>query len=244
MIVGFSTCGCYFFAKTTAPMPSSISGLDLETQRLVLLFPGLGDRMGKFEKEGFQKLARDYPSVFDQAAFVELDAHFRYYPSGQLMERIEQDVLKRFPDKKITVVGTSLGGFGAQIIARHFPDRVDQLILIAPYMGDGKLIRRVAEVGTELRPDDSPKAQQTLKNWAFLIQAAEVGHPRVDVLVGNEDKLRRGIEILKSKAPQIPILELPGGHKWDVWMALWETWLKLEADRQEDRSLLPDGTRF
>lgn len=218
--------GCFFKPKTVNPMPMSVEGLNQGTKRLMLLFPGMGDRLGRFEEAGFQAMAKKYPTVMADVAIVELDAHFGYYPSGELAGRIKADVLDKYPDYKVTVVGTSLGGFGAQLIARNFPNRVDQMVLIAPYMGGRSVIKRIATQGTAIQPGDSERKKQTLSNWQYLFEVLENKSVDVSFLVGASDRLRRGLEVVEKQAPTVNIIELPGGHKWHVWMALWEAWLQ------------------
>jgi len=217
--------GCYFRPETQIPMPAKWSDRPEPGDRLMLFLPGMGDRIGVFEREGMLELAKAYPKVTEKVVFVTLDAHFGYYPEGTLVERVREDVLARYPNYPVTLVGTSLGGFGAQVLARNFPERVDRLVLIAPYMGNRGLIRRVKTKGFDARPDDSDVDREALLNWQFLIEAAAAGRPSVSVLVGADDRLRRGIEILAEKAPQIEIIQRPGGHKWKVWKQLWDQWL-------------------
>lgn len=197
----------------------------------MLLLPGMGDRLGIFEKQGFQALAQRYATVMENVTIVELDAHFGYYPSGELLGRIKEDVMDVYPDLPVTVVGTSLGGFGAQLIARGFSDRVDHLILIAPYMGPRKVINRVAKEGPALRPGDKGRDREVLLNWSYLMNALETGHPRLDVLVGEADAMKRGLDMWEQRSPKLRVISMPGGHKWRIWIQLWETWLKEEADR-------------
>ena len=222
--------GCYFRPKTEIPMPSKWSGDPEPGDRLMLFLPGMGDRIGVFEREGFQEMAHSFPAVTEHVVMVELDAHFGYYPKGILVPRVREDVLARYPDHKVTLVGTSLGGFGAQVLARNLSGQVDRLVLIAPFMGGRGLIRRIQAEGLAVKEGDSGVDREALLNWRFLLEAAKTGQPEVTILVGEDDRLRRGIEVLTQKAPQIEMVVLPGGHKWRVWKQLWQRWLESRSE--------------
>ena len=127
----------------TAAYPKSEQG---HARTLVIMLPGAGDRVGIYDERGFVAAMRDSGMDVDM---LEVDAHYRYYKTRTLLERMDKDVLapNRGAYEEIWVVGISMGGLGALLTAMTFPEDIDGLVLIAPYMGRRKVLEQIADAG-------------------------------------------------------------------------------------------------
>jgi pimeloyl-ACP methyl ester carboxylesterase len=224
LALALSLSAC-FAPKAVSPMPIDTFG-SVDGNHMVIMFPGYGDRASTFRERDFFSVAEDHEKAFGEALFVATDAHLGYYLDKSLPERIEQDVLQQFPDRdRLTLLGVSMGGMGASLIASMHTEKVDRVILFAPYLGGKRFLKRIRNDDFETRKRDSLRVQGLLKAWRFLVKdAAETG-AEVVVLYGESDRLSDGIELLAAKAPHVRMISREGGHGWATWTPLWNTYL-------------------
>lgn len=216
--------------KAVAPMPVDLFNSSTNGDQMVIMFPGYGDRAGTFrEYDFFETLLKNEPAFAD-TLFVATDAHIGYYRSRSLPKRIEEDVLARFPQRqKLTLLGVSMGGMGASIIASMHSEQVERLILFAPYLGGKRFLKRIAADQLQPTPDDSLRERGLLKAWRFLIEDAATTGAEITVLYGESDRLAAGIELLAEKAPHVKLISREGGHGWATWTPLWQTYLQQQT---------------
>ena len=217
--------GCVL-PKATTPIALDFSGEPEKAERLLILLPGMGDRVDTFRDHGMFTLADQYPNKLEGTVLVGMDAHFGYYRQRQLPTRFREDVLSLWPDHDITLVGMSLGGFGSLLLARRHPDRIREVILIAPFLGKRKFLKRVLAGDLEARPDDDSLERELVEIWTFLLGDQR---PKITLLYGEKDRMAPALKILTEKVPEIETRTIPGGHKWKVWISLWEQWLAEDA---------------
>lgn len=209
--------------KTKAPdmdlnLPMIVEGQPEEAERLVVMLPGLGDRMEHFQRHDFLEMGSSTQD--DHVAFLATDAHFGYYRNFDLPNYFQRDILERWPDAKITLVGISMGGFGALTLARIFPEKVDEVILLAPYMGTPFFLRHRVDNGNfEPRPKDGPRKLLLLENWQFL-EDNPYNHS-FKLMVGRLDPFALALPIVRNHAPTVAIAKGRGGHNWKAWKKLW-----------------------
>jgi len=241
MILLMST-GCVRYGgkipEVAVPMPLDIEGEATAPERIYVMLPGMGDRVDRFRDVGFLELSRESPVHGERVVWLATDAHFGYYREMDLPTRFEEDILNRWPEARISLVGVSLGGFGACVLARTYPERVDEVVLIAPYLGSPWFLRgRVARNDFEPRPKDSLRKQALLANWRYLV-GNEHGH-EITMLYGKRDPLALAAPLVRKRAPHIATLSGRGGHKWTAWLRLWERYLDGETSRASNP---PAGT--
>lgn len=199
----------------------------LTARGAIVLMPGFGDRPAAFDKHGFvAALARGAPGYDVYAA----DAHFGYYRTHTLLQRLEQDVvgpLRKRGYRELWLMGASLGGFGAVAYARTHPERIRGVLLFAPYLGPRHVVREVSEAGLcnyqgPPRPtlDEPAKNEDEFAraNFAWLRRQA-CGERAVSlfVAVGSDDGLLMADRLVGEALEPSHMLVLPGGHGWKVW---------------------------
>lgn len=220
-----SVGACGYVRITRTPMASlAFAGAGVDKARgAIVLLPGFGDRPTTFEQQGFVTALKEAAPGYDVYA---ADAHFGYYRTGTLIERLDTDVigpLRARGYKELWIAGTSLGGHGAVGYAREHPDRIAGLMLFAPYMGPRGVVDEVRRAGGLCRyqgSEDPPKDAETFAraNLTWLRRAVcEEKRVQVWLAVGEADHLLAADRVLGDALDPSHVLVRPGGHGWKVW---------------------------
>jgi predicted alpha/beta hydrolase family esterase len=231
---------CYFLKSTSVPIPyQAYIDKSEPKEHLVIFLPGLGDEPSAFSEAGF--FGKD---IFDTLPFDYLlvDSHLGYYTSRQLPQRFKKDILDDLATRyeKITLVGTSLGGLGAILLADENPSIIKQVVLIAPYMGNKETVNRVQQAGGLVKwyqqgaylPADFDDREQSLIAWEGSYRLIYQHQINVIVSYGDEDGFAAaGKELAKNISSESVFIE-PGGHKWRVWKKLWTEIIRANSFNQ------------
>jgi pimeloyl-ACP methyl ester carboxylesterase len=206
------------------PIPMRTYGNLATANEIFVLLPGLHDEMDSFEKAGFLDGGRDVSSRRKKIAFVAVDAHFGYYRDRSIDRRLKEDVLDRFTGKKVTLVGVSLGGFGALVTARRHTGSADRIVLLAPFLGRPEDIKRITR-DSNAGPSGEVEAE-IFAVWRWLKSGAD-GIP-IALLYGRNDRFSIAYDHLASTAHHIDLRTIQGGHDWRTWNRLWADWMAVE----------------
>jgi pimeloyl-ACP methyl ester carboxylesterase len=209
---------------------------------LLVMLPGAWSRPPEFVDEGFVAAVRSRGLAADVAI---ADAHLGYFNDRSVLTRLREDVVlpaRAQGYRSIWLVGISLGGFAALGYAAHHPDEVDGLVVIAPYLGRPQLLQEIAAAGGPMawrvapHPAPTPdEPERTVWEW-LTARAAAPDAPATTRLPlylghGRDDRFAAAHRLLAGVLPAGRSVDLPGGHAWSPWRALWSHWL--------DRGLLP-----
>ncbi len=242
LVVAAFLSGCAFLRPAKVPMPSLRYPGAPAGDRLLLLLPGRGDRNQDFERRGFVAMAR---SAGVTADIVAADAHLGYYRNRSVAHRLAADLLT--PPSGSTyrtawVAGISLGGLGGLLLARDEPDRVQGLVVLAPYLGPDPLIAEIESAGglgswTPRREGDFEDVWVWLKGYA-------TGAPRPPLYLafGESDRYASAHRALARVLPPDHVLIAAGGHDWPTWRVLWERALRLPMLSGPEGSKAPSPT--
>jgi pimeloyl-ACP methyl ester carboxylesterase len=220
----FGLAACIPGPATEVPIPS-ISTADAASLKhtLIVMLPGMGDRIDSFQTRGFLDTQDDWD--FD---IVAVDAHVGYYRERSLVTRLRGDVIdpaKANGYQDIWLLGVSMGGFGSLLYAAQHPADISGVILLAPYLGEPEIAREVAAAGglNSWQGNDAVgrKAFETAI-WLWLKEAtASPGGTPVILGFGRADKLVKGYgPLIEALAPS-RVYSINGGHKWTAWSPLW-----------------------
>lgn len=211
-----------FTRPIQTPIPTRVYGDVAVADHVYILLPGVHDSMDSFRNRGFLRIAREALRKRERAAFVVVDAHLGYYRTQSIHRRIMEEVVARFSGKPITLVGVSLGGFGALATARRFPGRFDRVVLLGPFVGRADVIRRVQMWTGPAPPNEFDR--EIVAVWRWLKSGPT--QPRISLLYGRHDRFHKDYELLAEHAPSVTFRSIEGGHDWTTWNALWKQWLK------------------
>ncbi len=238
-------CGyaSYFLRDVHQPMLGLEARMDPARRRacLIVLMPGMFDTPDQFLEYGFIDDAR---AASGRCDLVAIDAHFGYYRDGSLRRRVGADILRVAAARgyeHIWLVGISLGGLGAMLVARDHPDEVDGVVLLAPFLGDPRLIESIHQSGGLAAWDapedagvgDANTFDDAIWGWLQGYVTHPARMPRLYVGAGTEDDLRSGVQLLAAVLPQEQHGEAEGGHGWVTWRVLWR---RLMASPPWDRA--------
>jgi ubiquinone/menaquinone biosynthesis C-methylase UbiE len=196
--------------------------------RLFVLLPGRDSRHEDFSKNGFVKAVRDRELDVD---LVAVDAHLGYYMNHSLIERLKKDVIDPALTDGYTdiwLVGISMGSMGSVYYLESYPNNIDGMLLLGPYLGEKKLLNEIRIAGglEQWNPGEIKDDDWQRELWQFLKSYADNGvMPPIYVAYGTEDQYSLGSKLLTSVLPPDRELTVFGGHTWGVWITLWNAFL-------------------
>ncbi len=217
-----SGCAALFQPKTNVPIPYTVYGDIDQAQHITVLLPGIRDRLADFTQYGFIDIAQPLLEANPQTALIAVDAHWGYYRERVIDTRLAEDILDRYPDKRVTFVGISLGGFGSLLMATRHPDRIHRLLLLSPFMGedDYDYLQRLQSVGPVDQPGDDDLPRTLNQVWQLLADPAR--QIPITLAYGESDKFTPYYDHLRSLQPvRLDYLPIRGAHDWDTWRSLW-----------------------
>ncbi|MEC9048509.1 MAG: alpha/beta fold hydrolase [Planctomycetota bacterium] len=230
-------CACHLLRPAKTPMdfelhPSPATDADV----LVVLLPGIESVAADFELHGFpQRIQAALPG----ADVLAVDAHFAYYWQDSLVTRLHEDVLRPRLERyeQVWLLGVSLGGLGATAYASAYPDVVDRILLLAPYLGRPHAYEPVLAEGGVLRwsPPDTqglnPERAAYVDCWRFHRERCRAPDqpPLVYIGYGRSDRFRVANGTLASAMPPERCVIQEGGHNWETWTPLLDALLERAA---------------
>ncbi|MGH8398163.1 MAG: alpha/beta fold hydrolase [Gammaproteobacteria bacterium] len=220
--------GCYI-RKPAGPMPVKEipAPQQAASHPLVIVLPGRGDDLKDLQSVG---IAQAIHKAWPQADVLLAGATIGYYVYGGLAKRLHDEIMvpaRQHGYREIWLVGASMGGMGALLYARQYPNDVTGLVLFAPYMGDKSLMDKIAADGgvRNWNPGPMPatvngKNYQTeiwrvVKAWASHPESAQ----NVWLAAGSRDRMLPASQLVAAALPSGHFIELAGGHNWRLWDA-------------------------
>ena len=235
VVLIFLLTGCYITKSAQVPMPvvhhTVANG---QADGLIVLLPGYGDSPEHFEQRGMVDIIRRLAPTFD---IVAADAHFGYYRNLSIVDRLHTDVLGSRQNRyqRVWLVGISMGGLGAASYAMEHPDVVERVFLLAPYMGEKDLITEVETAGGLARweppnissiEDEEQRRFYQLWSWYKGYTQPNPMGPDLMLGFGSDDSLSQANQLLADVLPSEQVVRVPGGHKWKVWIPIFEVLLR------------------
>lgn len=195
---------------------------------LLVFLPGRHDHPQDLVRNGMVRAVRERGMDAD---IVIPDLHFGYYLRRTAVDRLHEDVIGPAREKgyrHIRLVGISVGGFGALLYAQTHPGMVDEVFLIAPYLGESRIHHEIVRAGGvkdwdpgQWTPEDY---ERTL--WAWLRGHGSAANPAISLGYGRSDSFAASNRLLAAVLPGDRVTSAPGGHDWAPWLQTWETLLE------------------
>jgi len=222
--------GCVYIRSAESPMRAELDSSRTGAKNLIVFLPGLGDSPDAFVEGGFIEEARRLRD-FD---LMIADAHFGYYREATIVRRLHEDIIsKRRPVyEKLWLVGVSMGGYGALAYEAEHPGVVDGLILLAPYLGEDRILASLEEAGSlekwdpNLVKTDDEREKHEVFLWTHLKKRSK--EPPLYVGSGASDRHMRQIRLLQPRIEKNRFLIVPGDHDWVTWRSLFRSILEVD----------------
>ena len=231
--------GCYPKGDPSRPIPTSLLAAPQTAHRLVVVLPGRGDDLDGLRGSG---IAAAVQSAWPDADVVLTGLALDYYLQGQAVPRLQREVIapaRARGYREVWLLGASLGGMGALMYDRSYPDEIDGIVLLAPYLGEQPLLEEISAAGgvAHWQPGPVPTAVDSdnfeqelwrhLKTWSTDPSRAR----NVWLAYGDRDRLRAAMPLLAPLLRPQHVLVRSGGHAWSVWSPATREIL-LAADRE------------
>jgi pimeloyl-ACP methyl ester carboxylesterase len=182
-----------------------------------------------------------------QAAWPDADVMLTglalgYYMEGLAEQRLHDEVIvpaRRRGYAQVWLVGASLGGMGAVMYDRAYPNEVNGMVLLAPYLGEKRVLSQMAAAGgisawqpppkRAISADSFPEELwRQLQTWSHQPAAAR----NVWLVYGKSDRMREAMPLLVPLLPPGHVLLREGGHEWRVWSpATRDVLVRIEEQR-------------
>lgn len=192
--------------------------------RLVLL-PAAYTGPEDFLKEGFLKAVRDRTLCLD-LVFVELK--LEHITDRSVWNRLRQDVVlpARALGCAVWLAGISLGGFVALAYAERYPQEIDGLCLLAPYLGNHMVTGEIQRANgvAEWTPGHLADDDDERRMWRFIKERRAWPAP-LHLGFGRDDRFAASHQLMAAALPPESVDTVPGGHEWPAWRQLWENFL-------------------
>lgn len=225
------------------PPEVPIRAIDLTPRRpghcLVVLLPGRFAEPEEFREARFAEAIAERGLAID---LVAVDAHLGYYRTRTVIERLKHDVVdpaRAAGYDDVRIAGTSLGGLGGLIYLKEHPGDLDGVLAIAPFLGDDDVI-------AEIEAADGPRAWSPPDNvekddigrtlWSWLAPGRP-GAESVPLSIGwgTADDFDRANRLLAGMLPPGRVYPVAGGHDFEAWRLVWESYLDRERPCGGDR---------
>ncbi len=196
----------------------------------IILMPAAFQKLAQFREHGFDTALRGcHPQVELLLAAPQLthlnDRH--WIPA--LYEQLVAPA--RAGGMRVWLGGVSLGGFMALRVAAQYPDAVDGLCLLAPYLGSRIVAAEVArDIANGIGPRDGQDEDDDERRiWRYVARLDRtMSGTRLFLGFGAGDRFADTQRLLASLLthPRATTRTIEGGHDWAVWRALWDAFLE------------------
>jgi pimeloyl-ACP methyl ester carboxylesterase len=212
-------------------MHTLVDSFDISSRAdaLVVLLPPAEARIEDFHAQGFVAAIRDRGIPAD---VVLAEVTYQHVMSKTVVSALLEHVVQpaqTFGYREIWLAGISLGAFNALHYAAANPSHLAGVHLIAPYPGTGDILAEIIAAGGPVAWSRSELCEQGDERdwWRWLCREAHDGNWSTPVYLstGNDDRFRRGQQMLADLLPAERVRYVPGGHGWPTWQQLWRDWL-------------------
>lgn len=247
LILALGACGPR--GDPRKPIPTLFVPTSTTANRLVVVLPGRGDDLGDLKDSG---IAEAIQQSWPDADVILTELTLSYYMADQAISRLHDEVIapaRKRGYQQIWLGGASLGGMGTILYDRAHPGYVDGLLLLAPYLGDDDIIKEIADAGGLAKWNAGPPEELGEKTWQRelwrhmqTLSTDPVRRCRVWLAYGEDDSLRKPIEMITPLLPANHVLMLPGGHAWNVWTpAMRELLQRATAEAENPATCSPSA---
>jgi pimeloyl-ACP methyl ester carboxylesterase len=197
--------------------------------RMVLL-PAAYTRPEDFLKEGFVKAVRERTLSLD---LLCVESQLEHLTDGTLFRRLRHEVVlpARALGCTVWLGGISLGGFVALAYAERYPQEIDGLCLLAPYLGNHMITGEIQRSNgvAEWTPGHLADDDDERRIWRFIKERRAWPAP-LHLGFGRDDRFAASHRLMAAALSPESVDTVPGGHEWPAWRHLWENFLDMRFE--------------
>jgi pimeloyl-ACP methyl ester carboxylesterase len=190
----------------------------------MIWLPGAYHSAQDFVNEGFARAVAQRRIALD-LRFVDLE--MQHLDDRDAFRRLRSEIVLPARDSGAAVwlAGISLGGMVALDYASAHAGELDGLCLLAPYLGNHMLINEIAAASglSGWEPGEFAESDTERKIWRYI--KARVDSRPLFLGYGKSDRFSAAHDMLAAALPADSVEVAAGGHQWDTWLRLWESFL-------------------
>jgi pimeloyl-ACP methyl ester carboxylesterase len=187
--------------------------------------PGAYHGAEDFLAAGFAEAVRTRQLGLD-LTFVDLE--MEHVGDRSALRRLRSDIVlpARAAGVSIWLGGISLGGLFALDYAASYPDELDGLCLLAPYLGNRILTAEIIQAPGlgAWQPGELAETDEERRIWRYIKNRRADARP-LYLGFGQGDRFSTAHELLAAALPADSVDVIAGGHDWSTWARLWENFL-------------------
>jgi pimeloyl-ACP methyl ester carboxylesterase len=187
--------------------------------------PGAYQGAQDFLTAGFAEAVRRRRIALD-LNFVDLE--LTHVGDRGALNRLRSDIVlpARAAGVSIWLGGISLGGLFALDYAASYPDELDGLCLLAPYLGNRMLTAEIADAPglSQWQPGELAETDEERRIWRYIKSRRADSRP-LYLGFGRGDRFAAAHALLAATLPADSVDVIAGGHEWSTWSRLWENFL-------------------
>jgi pimeloyl-ACP methyl ester carboxylesterase len=159
---------------------------------------------------------------------IFVDLELEHVGDRSALQRLRSELVlpARAAGVSIWLGGISLGGLFALGYAAAFPDEVDGVCLLAPYLGNRILTAEIAQAAglAAWQPGELAETDEERRIWRYL-KTRRADSTSLYLGFGQGDRFSAAHELLAAVLPADSVDVIYGGHEWSTWVRLWENFL-------------------
>jgi hypothetical protein len=189
----------------------------------MIWLPGAYHLAQQFMDEGFAQAVAARRIAMD-LTFV--DVEMRHLEDREVFERLRGEIVLPAGEqqRQVWLAGISLGGLIALDYWSCWPQDLQGICVLAPYLGNRMLIKEITAQGLAawhcgaLAPGDTER-----RIWRDL--KLRHGSQPLHLGYGRQDRFAASLALLAGALPSESVDCVEGGHDWPTWTKLWENFL-------------------
>jgi pimeloyl-ACP methyl ester carboxylesterase len=216
--------GCVAGGDVTKPIPTTFIAAPQAANRLVVMLPGRGDSLQGLNDTGIAGIIQQ---SWPDADVLLTGLTMPFYQQGRATQRLHDEVIepaRRKGYQQVWLAGISLGGMGALLYDSEYPDQIDGLLLLSPYLGEDAIHQQIRQAGGLAAWQAGPAqamGPDTLQHelWRFM-QGWSRRPQRTGstwLAYGADEPFRQPIELMTPLLAANHVIMLPGKHNWKLW---------------------------
>jgi len=216
--------GCRAHGDPDKPIPTAFIPAQGQAQRVMVLLPGRADDLERLRRSGAADVVQKaWPGTDVVLAELTLDYYMRQDAERRLHDEVVEPLRKR-GYQQVWMGGASMGGMGTLLYDRSYPDQLDGMVLLAPYLGSSALHAQIRAAGGLSQWNPGPPQTMTMDNWdhelwryLHALSSQPERTRRIWLAYGDKDRLRKAMPLIEPMLPAGQVLVREGGHSWSVW---------------------------